>query len=216
MEVTELGTFDAVIFDFDGTLANSMASMHRAYALWAVEYGVDLETLRQYTGRPAEAVARALLPPDIAPAAGRRIDELEVSDTEGVVALPGAADAFAAIPTHRRAIATSCTTALLDARLAATGLPRPEVIVTRDQVERGKPAPDSFLLAAERLGVDPARCLVCEDAPAGVAAARAAGMPVLGVLTEHGADELAADWAVPSLADVVFEDTVGGVRVRLA
>ena len=216
MEVTELGTFDAVLFDFDGTLANSMASMHRAYALWAVEYGVDLETLRQYTGRPAEAVARALLPPDIAPAAGRRIDELEVSDTEGVVALPGAADAFAAIPTHRRAIATSCTTALLDARLAATGLPRPEVIVTRDQVERGKPAPDSFLLAAERLGVDPARCLVCEDAPAGVAAARAAGMPVLGVLTEHRAEELAADWAVQSLADVVFEDTVGGVRVRLA
>ena len=91
--MSELGTFDAVIFDFDGTLANSMASMHRAYALWAVEYGVDLETLRQYTGRPAEAVARALLPPDIAPAAGRRIDELEVSDTEGVVALPGAADA---------------------------------------------------------------------------------------------------------------------------
>ncbi|MHA6513146.1 HAD family hydrolase [Tessaracoccus sp. Z1128] len=214
--MTPLGTFDAVIFDFDGTLADSVASMHRAYAIWAREYGIDLESLRQYTGRPAEAVARALVPADIAPAAGARIDELEISDTEGVVALPGSAAAFAAIPAHLRAIATSCTTALLDARLGATGLPRPSVIVTRDQVERGKPAPDSFLLAAARLGVDASRCLVCEDAPAGVAAARAAGMPVLGVLTEHTADELGADWAVDSLAGVVFDTTADGVRVSWA
>ncbi|WP_141680097.1 MULTISPECIES: HAD family hydrolase [Tessaracoccus] len=210
-----LGTFDAVIFDFDGTIADSVASMHRAYAVWAEEYGIELESLRQYTGRPAEAVARALVPADLAPAAGRRIDELEVSDVDGVVALPGASDAFAAIPSHLRAIATSCTTALLDARLGATGLPRPDVVVTRDQVERGKPAPDSFLLAAERLGVAPERCLVCEDAPAGVAAARAAGMPVLAVLTEHSAEELAADWAVGSLADVRFETVPEGVRVTL-
>ena len=71
--MTELGTFDAVIFDFDGTLADSIASMHPAYRLCATEYGVDLETLRQYTGRPAEAVARTPLPTDTDPAAGARI-----------------------------------------------------------------------------------------------------------------------------------------------
>jgi len=88
-------------------------------------------------------------------------------------------------------------------------------VFTASQVPRGKPAPDSFLLAAERLGVSPERCLVCEDAPAGVAAARAAGMPVLAVLTEHSAEELAADWAVGSLADVRFETVPEGVRVTL-
>ena len=83
------------------------------------------------------------------------------------------------------AIATSCALPLARARLAAAGLAAPAVLVTADQVARGKPAPDPYLLAAERLGVDPADCLVLEDAPAGVAAGRAAGMTVWAVATTH-------------------------------
>nr|WP_231980493.1 HAD hydrolase-like protein [Tessaracoccus coleopterorum] len=111
------GVFDAVIFDFDGTLADSHASMMTAYGIFAEEYGIALEEMRRYTGMPTEAVARALLPADIAPAAGRRIDELECSNTDGVVALPGALAALESIPEHRKAIATSCTTRLITARM---------------------------------------------------------------------------------------------------
>ena len=64
--------------------------------------------------------------------------------------------------------------------------------MTADQVARGKPAPDPYLLAAERLGVDPADCLVLEDAPAGIAAGRAAGMTVWAVATTHGPGDLGA------------------------
>ena len=106
----------------------------------------------------------------------------ETSDVDGVVAMPGA-QAVLSLP--RVAIATSSTAALARARLAAAGLPEPDVLVTADQVENGKPAPDPYLLAAERLGVDPASCLVFEDAPAGIAAGRAAGMTVWAVATTH-------------------------------
>ena len=207
------GVFDAVIFDFDGTLADSHASMMTAYRIFAEEYGVSLEAMGRYTGMPTEAVARALLPADVAAAGGDRIDELESSNTDGVVALPGALAALTAIPETRVAIATSCTTRLIRARMGAAGLPMPRVVVTRDSVAEGKPAPDSFLRAAELLGVDPARCLVSEDAPAGIAGARAAGCAVIGILTSHPAADLGADLSVDTLADLRFELVDAGVLV---
>lgn len=210
-----IGVFDAVIFDFDGTLANSHAAMMRAYQRWADEFGITLTQLRQYTGRPSEAVARALLPDERAVEAGVRLDELEITDVEGVVALPGSKAALAAISEPRKAIATSCTMALVTARMGAAKLPLPGVVVTREQYVHGKPDPDPFLLAAERLGVDPARCLAAEDAPAGVTAAKAAGCQVLGILTSHTAAELGADWHVDSLAGASFTDRADGVHVSL-
>lgn len=211
-----LGDFDAVIFDFDGTLADSHESMMNAYRVFAEEYGVDFRLAEQYTGMPTEAVARILLPAEQAKAGGLRIDELESTNTDGVVALPGAAQALAAIPDGRQAIATSCTDRLIAARMGAAGLPMPSVVVTRDMVEHGKPAPDSFLLAAERLGFDPARCVVLEDAPAGVKAAKAAGCPTIGIRTRYQDDQLGADWHVDTVADLRFEPTDGGVAVSLA
>ncbi|SDY78892.1 HAD-IA family hydrolase [Tessaracoccus flavus] len=208
-----LGEFAAVIFDFDGTLADSHAAMVRSYLTWADEFGLDPASLVSFTGMPSAAIAAALLPADQVERASARIDELEVADTDGVVPLPGAVDALAGVPDERRAIATSCTAPLLNARLDAVGLDRPAVVVTRDDVTNGKPDPESFLLAAERLGTDPERCVVFEDAPAGVAAARAAGMAVIGVLTAHTVDELQADWHVNSLADVEFEAIDDGVRI---
>ncbi|MFT3888068.1 MAG: HAD-IA family hydrolase [Arachnia sp.] len=211
-----LGTFDAILFDFDGTLADSHASVLRAYSQWAKEYDVEVGYAIEFIGRPSETGAHALLPPEIAEEAGRRLDELESSDTTGVVALAGSAEALGALSDARRAIATSCTDRLLTARLGATGLPFPAVIVTFDDVTNGKPAPDSYLLAAERLGVDPARCLVAEDSPAGIAAGRAAGCAVLGVKTTLDEDALQADWHVDTLADLTFTETPDGVVVAWA
>ena len=85
------------------------------------------------------------------------------------------------------AVASSSLRERLDRTLARAGLDF-EVTIAGDEVEHGKPAPDMFLLAAERLGVDPSRCVVVEDSPAGIAAGRAAGMPTLGVCRVEGTE----------------------------
>ena len=113
----------------------------------------------------------------------------------------------------RWAIVTSCTLPLARARAGAASLPEPGAWVTFDDVAHGKPAPDPYLLGARRLGVDPARCLVVEDAPAGLLSGRAAGCATLAVTTTHPAQELAADAVVTSLADVDVRDGGDGLRV---
>lgn len=205
--------FAAIIFDLDGTLVDSTPAVIRAWSRWATERGITAEELAGYHGVPAKSIVADLVPEAEREAAGRRIDELELADLDGVVPLPGAVDALSGLPTDRLAIATSCTRPLAAARLAASGVPTPVVVVTVDDVERGKPAPDPFLLAAKRLGVDPARCLVVEDAPAGLQAARAAGCATLAVTTTTPAQDLRADAVVANLGDVQFIGDGGGVRV---
>lgn len=180
--------FAAVIADLDGTLVDSMGPTARAWARWGARHGLDGAAIQAANhGRPARDVLAEIVPAgDLAAEAAWLLDA-EVADTDGVVALPGAAGV---LDLPAVGIATSCFAPLALARIRAAGLRVPGVLVTADQVDRGKPAPDSFLLAAERLGVDPADCVVLEDAPAGVAAARAAGMTVWAVTTTHGADEL--------------------------
>ncbi|MGV8846558.1 HAD family hydrolase [Tessaracoccus sp.] len=198
-------TFDAVVFDLDGTLIDSHVAMIRSYDRWATEFGISLDRLPALLGMPSAAVSEALLPPEMVTAATQRIEVLEVTDTDGVVALPGSLEALASLPRTRVAIATSCTTDLMHARMSAAELPLPDVVVTRDHVVHGKPAPDSFLLAARLLGVNPARTLVIEDAPAGIAAARAAGCMVLGISSTQHPDDLAADAVVSNLSEVRWQ-----------
>lgn len=203
-------TFAAVIFDNDGTLVDSTGSVRRSWVRWAEEHGVDPRRLLGFHGVPAASIIAAVAPEFDPVAAQARIDELEVADVEGVVALPGVQDALTALAVAEgepalHAIATSAHRELAEVRLGAAGVAVPDAFVTVDDVERGKPDPEPFLLAAERLGADPAECLVCEDAPSGVTAARAAGCAVLAVTTTTAPEELAdADLVVDSLADVTF------------
>jgi sugar-phosphatase len=164
---------------------------------------------------PARGVISALLPADRVDSAFERIEAIEVADTEGITILPGTLDALAALTgdVDRCAIATSCTRPLADARLVATALPAPRVVVTASDVAQGKPHPDPFLLAAARLGVDPTDCLVVEDAPGGLEAARAAGCSTLAVTTTTVAADLLADAVVRTLADVRFSVVEGRVCV---
>ena len=191
-------SFAAVISDMDGVLLDSAAATTRAWRRWGERHGVDGAAIQSANhGRPARAVVAEHLPAERVDAEARFLLDAEVADTAGVVAFPGAAGVLA-LPVV--AIATSCMLPLAHARLAAAGLPVPDVLVSFDQVARGKPAPDPFLLAAERLGADPARCLVLEDAPAGIAAARAAGRTVWAVATTHPPAELeGADRVEPGL-----------------
>jgi mannitol-1-/sugar-/sorbitol-6-phosphatase len=183
-------TFAAVISDFDGVLADSSAAIRRVWARWGERHGIDGAAIQAANhGRPSRAVVAEHVAPELVDAESAWVLEAEVADTRGVVAYPGA-DEVLALPVV--AIATSCEAPLARARLAAAGLTPPAVVVTADQVAHGKPAPDPYLLAAERLGVDPAACLVLEDAPSGVAAGLAAGMTVWAVTTTHAPGELEA------------------------
>lgn len=205
--------FGAVIFDLDGTLVDSIPAMIRSWTTWATEYGVTAEQLQGFHGVPAAGVIATLLSPDQVAPALQRISELEETDVDGVIPLPGAREALSALVGGHAAIATSCHRRLAEARIGAAGLTPPEVLVTVDDVEHGKPEPDPFLLAAERLGVPPEDCLVVEDAAKGIQAARAAGCAVLAVLVTTPAAELAADATVPDLSAVRFVPGPGGIRV---
>src|SRR4051812_8376715 len=207
-------TFAAVLFDMDGTLIDSMAGSLQAWARWATEHQVDPAHLSDLGGRPAAQVIPALLAPGQVADALARIEHLENEvAAEGIELLPGTADALAALPAGRVAIVTSCTRSLFTARLAGSGLPRPREVATFDAGERGKPAPDPFLLGARRLGVDPTRCLAVEDAPAGLAAARAAGCTTLAVGDTHPHHELDADAHAPDLSHVRFTPRPQGITV---
>ena len=212
-------TFAAVLFDMDGTLIDSIPVVIRSWLRWAQEEGVDPHDLAGFHGVPARGVVAALLPPDRVDAAVERIEAIETADTEGITILPGTLDALATLTgDHDQgqdlcAIATSCSRPLADARLLATGLPTPRVVVTASYVRQGKPHPDPFLLAAALVGGDPADCLVVEDAPSGLEAARAAGCATLAVTTTTQPADLVADAVVHTLADVRFTVVDGRVSV---
>ena len=95
-------------------------------------------------------------------------------------------------------------------RLEATGLPEPRVLICAEDVTRGKPDPEGYLAAAKRLGVTPDACIVIEDAPAGLAAARAAGMRSVGVIGTYPIDALTdATYIVATLSALRI---TGGAR----
>jgi mannitol-1-/sugar-/sorbitol-6-phosphatase len=192
----------ALLVDLDGTLVESSAPVRRAWSAFAHRHGLELEQVHRFAqGRPSRETIRLLLPHVDHAAEARLVEDAEVNDTRGVRALPGAAEVLAG--PWALAIVTSCSTALAEARLHAAGLPVPEVLVSSDGLERGKPDPTCFLIAAELLGADPARCVVLEDAPAGIQAGRAAGARVVALRTTHGDDELhEADAIIDDLAAV--------------
>ncbi|HEX2413628.1 MAG TPA: HAD-IA family hydrolase [Thermoleophilaceae bacterium] len=182
----------AILFDLDGVLVDSIEASERIWRRWGDRHGVDRGRLVAtiHNGSAHDSVA-ALAPELDASAEAHALEAEQAADIEGVVALPGAAELIHALPPSRWAVVTGGTPVLALARMDAAGLPRPLTLLTFDDVERGKPAPDGYLAAAERLGAEPADCLVVENAPAGVAAGRSAGATVLAVLTSHPPEELA-------------------------
>ncbi|MBM7787503.1 HAD-IA family hydrolase [Tenggerimyces flavus] len=209
---------DAVLLDLDGTLIDSTPIIVRSWSRWAEEFGVttaQFEALGSLHGRTSGAIVRALVPPDRVAAGERRIDELETTDVDGLVPLPGVTAFLAKIPAGRWAIVTSGNDAIAGVRTKAAGL-EPTVLITADDVTYGKPHPEPFLLGAERLGVAPERCLVIEDAPAGLEAARKAGMRTIAVTTSHRAADLDADLVVSGIHELDLHVSGGPLIVRAA
>ena len=208
--------FEAVIFDMDGTLIDSTPAVVRAWATWASEYGLAPMDLRTHHGTPSASVVRAVMPEHLHEAAMQRITELETgrpSRHRG----PARRGRGAGIPRGRQERDRH-----LVYRAAGRGADRGRAAGAalgagdrRRRVAR-QAAPRTVPEAARRLGVDPRRCLVVEDAPKGLEAAQAAGCFTLAVVTTTPREALDADAIVTDLSEVRFEVGQEGVRLRLA
>ncbi|MGD9710673.1 MAG: HAD family hydrolase [Thermomicrobiales bacterium] len=202
----------AVIFDLDGLLVDSEPLAAKAMATFLASYGIAVNpaTQRRMLGRrlsEAMAIAREAyaLPAPLERLTEQYSEARKAALRGSVTAMPGAAEILrtlreAGIPI---ALATSGMRSHADISLAETGLAELfDVEVTGDDVTRGKPAPDLFLLTAERLGVEPSHAVVLEDSPLGVAAAIAAGMRVIAVQKSGDSMprfDITPTWQVPTL-----------------
>jgi mannitol-1-/sugar-/sorbitol-6-phosphatase len=206
-----------VLFDMDGVLVDSGEHIIVAWQRFADQHGVDLaELLKASHGQRTIDTLQRVTPFLDCEAEALRLEQQEIELARELGACPGAAALFSQIPRERLAIVTSASRPLALARLNGARFPVPAVVVTSELVSAGKPDPEGYLNAAAQLGVDPREALVIEDAPAGVAAARAAGMRVLAVTTTHGADELAeADLVAPSLERVAAHLYDGLIQLSL-
>jgi sugar-phosphatase len=196
----------AVLFDLDGVLVDSTGYVEQQWREWAKWRGLDpAPFLRVCHGRRAVETIRLAAPHLDAAAEVARFAEAPAQPEPVLHAVPGAADLLAALPPGTWGVVTSGARPTATQRLRSAGLPVPAVLVTAEDVRNGKPSPEGYLRAAERLGVAPADCVVIEDAPPGIEAALAAGMTAVGLTTTHSPEQLAAaHHRIASLAELRF------------
>lgn len=216
-------TCEGLLFDLDGVLVDSTPAVARVWSKWAVAHGFDPEeTVRKAHGRPSLATIKELLPNAADPIAENAVVlRGEIEDTDGVVPLPGARELLESIPVARWALVTSCSRPLAEVRLKAAGLPLPKNMITSDDVRAGKPDPDPYLKGAALLGLSGARCVVFEDAPAGVCAGKAAGALVIALRStaeDHELEQAGADWVIRGYRELgvsTLNHGSGGLRLSL-
>ncbi len=207
----------AILFDLDGVLMDSTPSVSRQWSLWARENNIDPQKVELVHGRPTIEGVRLVAPHLDVEAEAKKIEQREMDDTEGVVVMPDAAELLRSLPPERWGIVTSGTRRLAMSRLKAGNLPVPEVLISADDVVNGKPNPEPYLKGAALLKVKPEECLVIEDAPAGIDAAHAAGMRVVGLMTTFPVDALKqADAIARALADISVDISSDGLTVTVS
>lgn len=211
------------LFDLDGTLVDSLPVVERSWCKWGDRFGIPHDEILGFIhGKQAITSIRHFMPgrseEDIQ-AEFRFLEQIEATDIDGIVALPGALNLLntlneAGIPW---AIVTSGSIPVAHARHRAAGLPMPKVFITAEQVKKGKPAPDAYLLGAELLGIPAQQCAVVEDAPAGLLSGLAAGCRTIAVNVPADAPRLdEADLVLTTLESLRIERQAdGNVQVNL-
>lgn len=193
---------NGLLFDNDGVLVDSHPAAKAAWDRWSREYGQDFD-IDQNAGRRAQDLVLAMVGAELFEAANDRINQLEQDTAHETVPLGGAVDLLHSLTSGTWTVCTSANSNLGRARLAAAGLPIPAELVTADDVERGKPNPDPYLLGAEKLGLRASDCVVFEDAAAGVQAGKSAGVRMVIGVSER-ALETTAEIVIRDLSDVTF------------
>jgi sugar-phosphatase len=200
---------EALLFDLDGVLINSIPAVERVWSRWAEERGFNVqEVLHRAHGRPSIETLRYLLPDADHEAENRLVEQAEIEDVADIVPLPGVIELLAALPRDRWAIVTSCTRPLAEVRIRAARLPTPGLFITANDIQRGKPDPEPYQKGAAGLGFAPEECIVVEDALAGIASGRNAGSRVIAFTTTASITDLVAtrpDWILQDCSAIRLE-----------
>lgn len=207
----------AILFDLDGVLVDSTLAVERVWRRWAKEHHLDVDkVLANAHGRRSIETIRIVAPYLSADEENLKVEQMEIEDKEGIVAIPGACELLRSLPPERFAIVTSATRELAATRLQHAGLTTPERLITADDVAEGKPSPQPYLKGAALLGFAPKDCLVFEDTPAGIESARAAGMQVIALSTTYPAKDLSAAGVVrESLTGITARVEEGKLQIEL-
>jgi sugar-phosphatase len=210
-------TCAAVLFDLDGVLVGSAAQIERHWQAWAKRRYLSFTALEPLIhGRRSADTLRLVAPELDAEHEGWLVNNAQTRDSRDVHALPGVRRLLKRLPTDHWGIVTSASRALAQARLRAARLPQPKTLVSGDDVAAGKPHPAGYLEAAHRLGVDAGACVAFEDAPAGIMAAKAAGMTAVAIATTQPTHDLAgADHLVADLRGIFVAKTEPMLRLRI-
>lgn len=191
----------ALLFDNDGVLVDSHAAAIAAWATWSSEYAPNWNwDSAENAGVRAEDKVREHVRAELFEEANNRINQLEQDTADQTVALGGAFELLHSLKPGTWTVCTSANVNLGRARLEAARLPVPAELVSANDVARGKPYPDPYLLGAERLGFSIHDCVVFEDAIAGVQAAIEAEAGLIVGVSER---------ALLSDADIVVRDLSG-------
>lgn len=207
----------AVLFDMDGTLVDSTPIVERTWTRWALERNLNPAAVLAYAhGRPTADTVRMAAPElDAVTEAARLLVEEELDPTP-TPTISGALEAVMMADRHAAwAVVTSASRKLAMLRLTMGGYPKPPVLISADDVLKGKPDPEGFLRAVTALDVSPADCVVFEDTPAGLDAGRAAGAKTIGLATTFPVADLPADLVVSDFKSIVLEPAGGGLRITV-
>jgi mannitol-1-/sugar-/sorbitol-6-phosphatase len=189
----------------DGTLVDSTGCVKAIWGRWAQKHGIELNSFLQHShgSRTIDTLNQVAPHLDVASEA-EALEAEEITIREGMVAVGGALQLLSRLKPHQWAVVTSAGRRLATVRLEYAGLPAPPVLICADDVRHGKPDPEGYLKAAQRLGASPGRCVVVEDAPAGILAGRNAGMTVLGLTTTFAPEHLLGAVCVADFSEVEF------------
>ncbi len=194
---------DAVLLDMDGTLVDSTECVIRHWRLWTDRHHLDLDKILEYShGRPTLETMKLVAPHLASVEEVRWLEAAETADQDGIKPVRGALAFVAALPANRSAVVTSAPRRMAAARLSHAGFSVPSALVCSDDVRKGKPDPEPYLRAARLLGVAPERCLVFEDAPAGIESARSAGMEVVALTTTFPRERLDTGTCIADFAEL--------------